>query len=34
MGTSGEREGVEMGKGRITDEETSLPIALSSLSPT
>lgn len=33
METSGEREGKEVGKGRITDEETFLPIALS-FSPT
>ena len=32
MGASGEREGEEVGKDKITDEETSLPIA--SLSPT
>lgn len=33
MGTSGEREEEEVGKGTITDEETSLPIPLS-FSPT
>lgn len=33
MRTSGEREGEEVGKRRITDEETYLPIALS-FSPT
>lgn len=33
MRTSGERKGEKVGKGRITDAETSLPIAFS-FSPT
>lgn len=33
MGASGETEGGKVGKGTITDKETSLPIALS-FSPT